>query len=60
MKVLLYFTTGMVGGKREEVIEVTDEEVEDMGSEERENYLEQLAIDFMNNHIDFGFEVLDA
>jgi len=60
MKVKLWCTNGMCGGKRDEVIEVTDSEVEGMNEEEREEYLVQCAYDFMNNHIDYGFEVLDG
>lgn len=60
MKVRLYLHTGMVGGRREEIIDIPDSEVEHMDGEEYEKYLHELATDFMNNHIDFGFEVLDA
>ena len=59
MRVKLWFTNGMCNGKVQEVMEVPDDEVEDMDEKEREEYLSQCAYDFMNNHVDFGFEVLD-
>jgi hypothetical protein len=60
MKVRLWCDSGLVGSKREDTIEVTDDEVEGMGGCEVEEYLDQCALDFMNNHVDFGFEVLDG
>jgi len=47
-------------GKREETMDIPDDEVEDLDEEGLEEYLDDLAVGFMNNHIDFGFEVLDA
>jgi len=59
MKVRLWCTNGMCG-KREETMDIPDDEVEDLDEEGLEEYLDDLAVGFMNNHIDFGFEVLDA
>jgi hypothetical protein len=49
----------MSGGKIEEIIDIPDEEADDMNGVEYEEYLDQLSRDFMNNHVDFGYEVLD-
>ncbi len=59
MKVRFFLSMGMVGGRREEIVDVSDD-VEGMDEEDLEDYLNQCATDFMNNIIDFGFEVLDA
>jgi len=59
MKVRFYITNGMVHGRHEEVIEIDESEMEYMNEEEREAYLHELSTDFMNNIIDYGFEVLD-
>jgi len=49
----------MAGGRREEIMDIPDSEVEHMDGEEYEEYLDQLATDFMSNYIDYGCEVLD-
>jgi len=59
MRVRLFLTTGMAGGRREEIMDIPDSEVEHMDGEEYEEYLDQLATDFMSNYIDYGCEVLD-
>ena len=59
MKVRFYISNGMVGGRREEIMDLSDEGLEFMEEEEREEYLDQLATDFMNNIIDYGYEVLE-
>jgi hypothetical protein len=48
----------MVGGRREEIIDVTDD-VEGMDDVDIGDYLNECALDFMNNTVDFGYEVLD-
>ncbi len=58
MKVRIWLTTGMCGGRREEILDVSGD-VEGMSEGDLEDYLNQCASDFMSNYIDYGYEVLD-
>ena len=60
MKVRLFFSTGMAGGRHEDIFDIPEDEMEGMNEEEREDHLNGYATDFMSNHIDYGFEVLDG
>jgi len=59
MKVRLYLHTGMVGGMREDIIDIPDKEIANMTSGQLEEHLDGYAEDHMANHIDYGYEVLD-
>ena len=59
MKIRLWCNNGTVGGRLEDFIDVPEDEMAGMDEEEREEHLSGYAEDFMGNHIDYGFEVLD-
>ena len=62
MRVRLWCSNGMCGGgDRENIIEVNEDEVEveGMSENDREDYFTECASDWVNNIIDYGFEVLD-
>ena len=60
MRIRLYLTTGMSGGRREEFIDIPEDEVAGMDEDQLEEHLQGYASDFMSNHIDYGYEVLDG
>ena len=60
MKVRLFFSTGMVGGRREEIMEIPDSEVEGMDEDQLDEHLSMYALDFMWNYVDCGHEVLEG
>jgi len=49
----------MIGGMREDFIDVPEDEIAGMNEEELEEHLSMYAEDFMCNHIDYGYVVLD-
>jgi len=58
MKVRFFLSNGMVGGRREEIVDVSDD-VKGMSANDIEDYLNEYALDFMNNTINYGYEVLE-
>lgn len=56
MKLRIYVETGIVGGDRESIIEVLDEELEGLTEEQRQATLEEIATDEFNNLVSWGWE----
>lgn len=56
MKFVLYVDTGFVGALHKKEIEIDDEEYNNMTDEELNTYLEEAAIEFMHDRIDYGWE----
>lgn len=48
MKVRFFVSNGMNGGRREEIIDIPDDEVEGMDEGELDEHLRGYALDFMN------------
>lgn len=59
MKVKVSVSTGLVGSRRKDTLEIPDEEVADMSPDELESYIEEQAQDWLWNTIDFGFSVVE-
>lgn len=54
VKIKLYIGTGFAGAKHEDEEYIDRKEWEGMSPEQREEYLEQAATDYLNNHIDYS------
>jgi hypothetical protein len=52
VKIKLYVGTGFANCKHEDIFEIDREHWESMSSEEQENLLDELAVDFRNNVIE--------
>lgn len=55
MRIKVSVSTGLGGSRREEVIEIPDEELKELSKEEKEAYLERYAQEWLWNHIDFSW-----
>lgn len=55
MKVKVYVSTGYVGSKKEDVVEIDDEEWTDMSENERNDYFLEVMFEMIN----WGWEPLD-
>jgi hypothetical protein len=56
MKIIGWITTDYAGCVYEEEIEIPDEDLEDMTSEERNDYLEELVKEVVFQNIDWGWK----
>jgi hypothetical protein len=55
-----YISTNVVGSKREEIIEIPDEELEGKSDGEKDDYIwEKYYLDFLNNNCDYGWYETD-
>ncbi|WP_447404525.1 DUF7167 family protein [Pseudomonas aeruginosa] len=54
IKIKMYVDTGFAGCKHEDSIEIDKGYWESLSEEGKDEYLEELAQDFLGNHIDFG------
>jgi hypothetical protein len=58
VRIKLYCNTGFANARHSEIIEIDDAEWAAKSEEERDKYLEDVAQDFMSNHIDYGAYVI--
>lgn len=58
-KIRRYVSMGLVGCRREDTIEIDDEEWSEMTQEERDTLLDEEAQGYANNHMDFGAYVVE-
>lgn len=54
MKIKLFVNTGFANCKHEDILEIDDQEWEEMTLEEQEKYMDEAAMDFMSNYIEYG------
>lgn len=59
MKVKFYVSTGIVGSKREEIIDIPDDEVED-GYNSREDIIIEYFHEWLGQHSESGWYEVDA
>jgi hypothetical protein len=59
MKVKLYLSIGFPRAKHEEIVEVTEDEVDLTDKKAVEEYLEQYLEDWKNNYLEYGFTILE-
>lgn len=59
VKIVLYIGTGFAGVKHEDFEYVDRAEWEEMDEAAQEAYLEQAAIDYLHNHIDYSASVVE-
>jgi hypothetical protein len=59
IKIKLYLYTGFAGAKHEDIIEVERDRWESLSQEEQERELDEMARDYMQNHIDCGAYVME-
>jgi hypothetical protein len=59
MKIKLYINTGFANCKHTEIIDCP-EEWEKMSQQEKEEWLDDEALDFLNNHIDYGAIIIEG
>jgi hypothetical protein len=55
MKIKISVSTGLVGSRREEEVEVPDQDLEGLSQEEQEKYLDEYAQEWLWSHIDFAW-----
>lgn len=54
MKIKLYVSTGFANCKHEDILEIDDQEWLEMTTAEQEAYMDEAAMDFMNDRIECG------
>ena len=59
VKIHMYVNTGFAGAKHKDFILIDRDEWEEMSEEERDDYLDDTAREYMDNCIDFGAYVED-
>lgn len=60
MKIEVSVGTRYVGSEVRDTIEIDDEEVEDMTETQRDDYLDEIAREWMFDEIDYGWKIIDA
>ncbi len=58
VRVRLYCTSGFASGVHEDEIEIGREEWDEWSDSERDKALDEAAHDHMNNHIEYGWEII--
>lgn len=59
MKVKLFVSTGYYGINHEDESEIDDEYIKDMNECELDEYLQSIAIDFMNEKIECSYQIIE-
>lgn len=59
MKIKVHLSMGLVGCKREKILDIDDDEVEGLNEEELDAHLEEVARDWMFQQVEWGFEIVD-
>lgn len=59
-KIKLYVNTGCAGCKHIDYHDIPDDEWDEMTEKEREELLDELAQDYLVNHIDYGAFVVEG
>jgi hypothetical protein len=59
MKVTVYVSTGFVGSRREEEIEIDDEDIAGMTEQERDDYIDDQAREVLWELINWGWEPVE-
>jgi hypothetical protein len=57
-KIKMYVNTGFAGVKHEDVLEISNEEWDSLEEDEREDYLDDIAKDYLHNCIDYGAHII--
>lgn len=58
IKIKRFLSNGLYR-KKEDVVEIDEDEWNSMSKDEQDNYLDDLANEFRDNHLDFGAYVID-